>query len=436
MPAEFLRTLVEQGRDNGLPTSIFSLGDPHRLETPGIVCIKAGDGHHFPRHCHDCERFEVVLDGGFTDGTGHHYRAGDVMIAHHMDMYGPHIADPGGYVVLEYFGSVLGTYELFWDTKRGPFKANKIEEEHGVRPSTCRCRASARRRRRHVERGASFQSIHDPAFWNHVPAPYLQPLVDACLPYEGMAYRMFALGDPNDPETPAVTIFKAPPGYVLPRHSHDCHRFEVVLDGSLTDEHGDVLTAGSIATAVPGPDVRAERGRARRVDLGGVLRPARRHLRDHVGDHAGALVRQPPRLVDRPMTDRSVIVAPYEPEAGRAGARCRVGARRRLDVPVGAVPLCRRAARHLVGAAPVERRRHAGRRACCVQTNAGADGIAPHRPAPAGGAERRRGRRRAPGRRRAGRPTRPTAPNRSTWRSTAPASAGRRARCCSSPAPR
>lgn len=257
VPAEFLRTLVEQGRDNGLPTSIFALGDPHRLETPGIVCIKAGDGHYFPRHCHDCERFEVVLDGGFTDGTGRHYTAGDVMIAHHMDMYGPHISDPGGYVVLEYFGSVLGTYQLFWDTKRGPLQTNKIEEQRGAddlpvsgeRPPPSP----------DVERGAAFQSIDDPEFWNQVPAPYLQPLVDSCRPYEGMAYRLFALGDPADPETPAVVLFRAPPGYVLPRHSHDCHRFEVVLRGSLTDEHGDVLTAGSVATAIPhqmyGPSV-------------------------------------------------------------------------------------------------------------------------------------------------------------------------------------
>jgi hypothetical protein len=129
VPAEFLRTLVEQGRDNGLPTSIFSMGDPHQLATPGIVCIKAGDGHHFPRHCHDCERFEIVLDGGFHDATGQHYRAGDVMIAHHMDMYGPHIASHDGYIVLELFGSMLGTYELFWETPNGPRKANKIDED-------------------------------------------------------------------------------------------------------------------------------------------------------------------------------------------------------------------------------------------------------------------------------------------------------------------
>lgn len=271
VPADYLRTLVEQGRANGLPTSIFALGDPHRLETPGIVCIKAGDGHHFPRHCHDCERFEIVLDGAFTDGTGRRYAAGDVMIAHHMDMYGPHIAAPGGYVVLEYFGSVLGTYELFWHTRRGPLKANKIEEDFlatlrvtgitagvGTVPDLP-VSGQAPPPSPAVERGAAFQSIHDPDFWNHVPAPYLQPLVDACLPYEGMGYRMFALGDPNDPETPAVVLFKAPPGYVLPRHSHDCHRLEVVIAGSLTDEHGDQLHAGSIATAVPhemyGPSV-------------------------------------------------------------------------------------------------------------------------------------------------------------------------------------
>jgi|GEM_PF-2907480 len=268
VPAEYLRTLVEQGRHNGLPTSIFSMGDPHDLATPGIVCIKAGDGHNFPRHCHDCERFEIVLDGGFTDATGQQYKAGDVMIAHHMDMYGPHIAAPGGYVVLEYFGSVLGTYELYWHTNRGPLKTNKIEEDHLASlgdgsPADLPVVGAAPPPSANVERGASFQSIHDPAFWNHVPAPYLQPLVDACLPHD-MGYRLFALGDPFDPETPAVVLFKAPAGYVLPRHSHECHRFEVVVEGSLTDEHGNVVEAGGVMTAEPnqmyGPSVAGSRG--------------------------------------------------------------------------------------------------------------------------------------------------------------------------------
>lgn len=256
VPAEFLRTLVEQGRDNGLPTSIFALGDPHRLDTPGVVLIKAGDGHVFPRHCHDCERFEVVLHGGFTDSTGRRYQAGDVMLAHHMDMYGPHIAEPGGYVVLEVFGSILGTYELYWETPRGPRKATKIDEfpVTGEAPPISSL----------VERGANFLSIHDDDFFQHVPAPYLQPLVDACVPFDGMGYRMFALGDPFDSETPAVVVFKAPPGYMLPRHSHDCHRFEVVLDGSLTDEHDNVILAGGVMTAEPnqmyGPSVAGPNG--------------------------------------------------------------------------------------------------------------------------------------------------------------------------------
>jgi anti-sigma factor ChrR (cupin superfamily) len=244
------------------------MGDPQRLETPGIVCIKAGDAHYFPRHCHDTERFEIVLHGGFTDATGHRYQAGDVMIAHHMDMYGPHIAAPGGYVVLEYFGSLLGTYELYWDTPRGPRKTNKIEEDHLAThgdgaPVDLPVAGTAPPPSPNVERGASFQSIHDPAFWNHVPAPYLQPLVDAGLPYD-MAYRMFALGDPFDPETPAVVLFKSPPGYVLDRHSHECHRFEVILEGSVTDEHGNLIEAGGVMTAEPdqmyGPSVAGSDG--------------------------------------------------------------------------------------------------------------------------------------------------------------------------------
>jgi anti-sigma factor ChrR (cupin superfamily) len=264
VPAGYLRTLVEQGRANGLPTSIFALGDPHRLETPGIVCIKAGDGHYFPRHGHDCERFEIVLDGAFTDGTGRRYQAGDVMIAHHMDMYGPHIAEPGGYVVLEYFGSVLGTYELYWDTRAGPRQANKIDEDRAATGGDLPVNGQRPPPSPAVERGAAFGSVHDRSFWNQVPAPYLQPLVDNCLAFPGMGYRLFALGDPGDPETPAVVLFRAPPGYVLPRHSHDCERFEVVVEGSVTDEHGEVLAPGSIATAAPaqmyGPSVAGPAG--------------------------------------------------------------------------------------------------------------------------------------------------------------------------------
>jgi anti-sigma factor ChrR (cupin superfamily) len=245
-PAEYLRTLVEQGRRNGLLTSIFALGDPTDLRTAGIAVIRGDPGHVFPRHCHDTERFEVLVDGSFTDGNGTVYTPGAVMVAHHMDMYGPHIGGPDGYTVVELFDSMLGTYELFWETPAGPRATNKLDGEtamHGAPRS-----ASAR-----VPRGAAHESIHDPGFWNRVPSSRLQPLVDAVVAsgYPDMAYRLFALGDPDDPETPVAVAFHGPAGYVLPRHSHDCYRFEVVIDGSLTNEHGEVLLAGSIMTAVP-----------------------------------------------------------------------------------------------------------------------------------------------------------------------------------------
>ena len=95
--------------------------------------------------------------------------------------------------------------------------------------------------------------IGDASFWNRVPAEYLMPLVNAVVPYGklGFGYTMKVLGDPHDAEAPAVVVWKAPAGYVLARHSHGCHRFEVVIQGSITDEHGQVLGVGGIMTAEP-----------------------------------------------------------------------------------------------------------------------------------------------------------------------------------------
>jgi anti-sigma factor ChrR (cupin superfamily) len=273
--ADFLKTLVVQGRENSMLTSIFALGDPTDLNTVGIAVIRNIEpGHFFPRHCHDCERFEVLVQGSFVDGAGNEYAAGDVMVAHNMDMYGPHVAGPEGYTVVEFFGSVLGTYELFWETSRGPKKVNKIEEDarkSGVLVDgqlDLPVRGQPRPMSDKTVRGAAHDSIHNESFWNKVPRPYLQPLVDGSVNsgYDGMAYTMVALGDPDDPETPAATVFKAPAGYVLPRHSHDCYRFEVLIDGSITDEFGVERGVGTVMTASPnemyGPIVAGPNGYA------------------------------------------------------------------------------------------------------------------------------------------------------------------------------
>jgi hypothetical protein len=95
--------------------------------------------------------------------------------------------------------------------------------------------------------------ITDASFWNKVPAAYLQPLIDAVVPYEdlGFGYTMNVLGDPHDPEAPAAVVWKAPAGYVLARHSHGCHRYEVIIQGSITNEFGDVLGVGGVMAARP-----------------------------------------------------------------------------------------------------------------------------------------------------------------------------------------
>jgi hypothetical protein len=95
--------------------------------------------------------------------------------------------------------------------------------------------------------------ISDASFWNKVPAEYLMPLVRAVVPYDhlGFGYTMKVLGEPHDSEAPAVVVWKAPAGYLLARHSHGCHRFEVIIQGSVTDEHGNHLGVGGIMTAEP-----------------------------------------------------------------------------------------------------------------------------------------------------------------------------------------
>ena len=46
--------------------------------------------------------------------------------------------------------------------------------------------------------------------------------------------QVFVLADdPADASAPAVVLLKMPPGYRLFRHAHICHRFEVVVKGTL-----------------------------------------------------------------------------------------------------------------------------------------------------------------------------------------------------------
>jgi hypothetical protein len=57
--------------------------------------------------------------------------------------------------------------------------------------------------------------------------------------------------DPNDMDAPLASIFYMKPNFVLPNHDHDCHRVEVVIEGSvrIADK---VLQAGDVSVSRPG----------------------------------------------------------------------------------------------------------------------------------------------------------------------------------------
>lgn len=50
----------------------------------------------------------------------------------------------------------------------------------------------------------------------------------------GWQTAVFPLGDdPEADDIPAVALLYLPPGHTLPRHTHGCHRMEIMLQGSL-----------------------------------------------------------------------------------------------------------------------------------------------------------------------------------------------------------
>ncbi|MDO8364189.1 MAG: hypothetical protein Q7V88_14945 [Actinomycetota bacterium] len=125
--ADYLKPIVEAGRENGVPTTLFVMGDPFDENTPAFVVFKMPPGAQLPRHGHDCQRFEVLLRGTLTSG-GHPVKPGDVMLAAPHEMYGPQVAGDDGYIVCEYFSRLKGAYEIIWETKRGPWTENVLAD--------------------------------------------------------------------------------------------------------------------------------------------------------------------------------------------------------------------------------------------------------------------------------------------------------------------
>lgn len=91
----------------------------------------------------------------------------------------------------------------------------------------------------------AFMSMDDPQFWARCPKE-LEPVIRGGL--TGLAY--FTLGEKKD-NPPTVVALRMGPNFILPRHAHDCYRFEVVVHGTL-DVGDRILKPGDIMISEPG----------------------------------------------------------------------------------------------------------------------------------------------------------------------------------------
>lgn len=95
----------------------------------------------------------------------------------------------------------------------------------------------------------AFYSIDDPEFWGRDTQGMEEIAAKGGM--EGISIANFVLGKRED-NSAAATVLRMAPGYVLPHHAHDCHRLEVVIQGSITVGDGKVLTPGCIMFSEPG----------------------------------------------------------------------------------------------------------------------------------------------------------------------------------------
>jgi hypothetical protein len=121
-PSE-MRPLVDSAIGQGVPISVFPLGDPAEEETPFAVMMSLPPGHVLFRHSHPCERFEVIIAGSLDVGD-RVLGPGDVMQAHIGEAYGPHTAGPEGCTSVEVFSSRSGATNVTYETGDGPLTRN------------------------------------------------------------------------------------------------------------------------------------------------------------------------------------------------------------------------------------------------------------------------------------------------------------------------
>ena len=88
--------------------------------------------------------------------------------------------------------------------------------------------------------------ITDADYWGVIPTGVgWAAAVVAAGEQQGLKSSLHLLGDPDDERSPVAAVVEYPPLYVLPRHSHDSDRFEIVISGSVQVD-GQQLGPGDI----------------------------------------------------------------------------------------------------------------------------------------------------------------------------------------------
>lgn len=97
----------------------------------------------------------------------------------------------------------------------------------------------------------AFYYCEDPDFWNQINHPSLawtQEMTRISDIVAGAA----RMGDDDDEGPPMAQFLKLPPGGIIPKHSHDCYRVEVVIKGSFDVGNGRQMGPGDVMITAPG----------------------------------------------------------------------------------------------------------------------------------------------------------------------------------------
>jgi anti-sigma factor ChrR (cupin superfamily) len=241
---------------------VWLLDSTESFSVPAAYLLEMPPGYTLFRHGHPCHRFEVIVQGSLDFGDGTVGQVGDVMTSKPRQLYGPHTAGPEGCTTVEIFSSLDGMFRLLVEdddgrvreieTRSGELPPNFLPYKDGQRSGTDTAARTPRGVKSEKESAAKHYALGD------YPKDKPQWLVDqlgATPLYQtrdvNEDLKVWLLDSTESFSVPAAYLLEMPPGYELFRHGHPCHRFEVIVQGSLDFGDGTIGQVGDVMTSKP-----------------------------------------------------------------------------------------------------------------------------------------------------------------------------------------